>query len=128
MQRTYLLALLTLLAVVTGCGTSHTRYVPASTSARQAVETALKTWQSGTAHGPISDTKPAINVFDARWRDGKKLESFEFVEEVAAQEHPQFKFRLKLANQAEAETTYHVVGIDPLNVFADTDYKKASGQ
>jgi len=99
------------------------RYIPANTTARQALETALKTWQSGTAHGPITSSKPEIHVFEARWRGGKKLESFEIVEQLTGQEHPQFTVKLKLAGQPEETTTYHVVGIDPLNIFGEADYK-----
>lgn len=111
-----------------GCtGGSTDRYIPASANARSALETALKTWQSGEKHAPITSSKPEINVFDARWQAGKKLESFEILEEVAGQTPPQFKVRLKVAGQPEETTTYLVVGIDPLHVFRDADYQKTIG-
>jgi len=117
-----------LVVMALGCGGASTaRYIPASGSARAALQTALTTWQSGTAHGPITSSKPEINVFDARWQAGKKLESFEILEEVTGQEQPHFQVRLKLEGQPEETATYLVVGIDPLHVFRDADYKKATG-
>lgn len=118
---------LSLAMLLLGCGGGTARYVPAAATAREALQTALTTWQSGTAHGPIASSKPEINVFDARWQAGKKLESFEILEEIAGQEHPQFKVRLQLAGQPEETLTYRVVGIDPLNVFRDADYQRATG-
>jgi hypothetical protein len=115
-----------LTTIALGCGGSA-RYVPATATARNALQTALGAWQSGTPHGPITSSKPAINVFDARWQAGKKLESFEIVEELAAQEHPQFKVRLQLEGQPEEMVVYRVVGIDPLNIFRDADYQRATG-
>jgi hypothetical protein len=111
-----------------GCGGNpHDRYEPAASAARQAVDSALSTWKAGTKYGPIKDDSPEINVFDARWQAGKKLESYEILEEVKEQPHPQFKVRIKLAGKPEEINEYLVVGIDPLLVFRDTDYKKASG-
>jgi hypothetical protein len=111
-----------------GCGSGGTaRYIPPQDNARAALQTALATWQSGEKHGPITSSKPEINVFDARWQAGKKLESFEILEAVTAQEHPQFKVRLKLEGQPEETVTYLVVGIDPLHVFRDADYQRATG-
>lgn len=111
-----------------GCGGKSTAdYVPRADAARQAVETVLETWKSGAAYAPITSTKPAINVFEARWQAGKKLERYEIVEEVAGQEHPQLKVRIQLSGQAEETETYRVVGIDPLNVFREADYQRAIG-
>lgn len=122
------LPLFGLLIVLLGCGGDTTqRYVPAAASARSGLETALSTWKSGAAHGTITTSTPAIDVFDARWQSGKKLESYEILEEITGQEHPQFKVRLKLADAPEETTTYRVVGIDPLLVFRDADYQKTTG-
>lgn len=119
---------LSLLCSLSGCsGKSTARYIPTVPSARKALETSLATWKSGTAHGPITSSKPAINVFDARWQAGSELESYEILDEVKGEDHPQFKVRLKLAGQPEETLTYRVVGIDPLLVFRDEDYKKATG-
>jgi len=117
-----------LVLLALGCGgNSAARYIPASGSARAALQTALTTWQSGEKHSPITSSKPEINVFDARWQAGKKLESFEILEEVTGQEQPQFQVRLKLEGEPEETATYLVVGIDPLHIFRDADYKRATG-
>ena len=87
---------------------------------------ALQTWRSGTAYGPIEDSKPVINVFDARWQAGKKLESYEVLEEVKNTDQPEFKVRLKLEGEPEETATYLVIGIDPINVFRDVEYKQSS--
>lgn len=123
--RSHLLVSLVVLMLL-GCG-GNARYVPAKTTAREALQTALSTWQSGTAHGPITSSKPVINVFDARWQAGKKLTSFEIVEEMTGKDHPHFKVRLQLDGQPEETATYLVVGIDPLLVFRDADYERAEG-
>lgn len=127
-RRTVMLICGVAVGMLLGCGGDpHQRYEPAATTARQAIDTALSTWKSGTKYGPIKDGKPEINVFDARWQAGKKLESYEILEEVKDQPHPQFKVRIKLAGKSEEVNEYLVVGIDPLLVFRDSDYKRASG-
>ncbi len=87
---------------------------------------ALQTWQSGVAYGPIKESKPVINVFDARWQAGKKLESYEILEEVKDTRQPEFKVRLKLAGTPEETATYLVIGIDPIQVFRDVEYNQSS--
>jgi hypothetical protein len=112
-----------------GCGSDTTKnYIPTTTVARDALSAALTTWQSGTAHGTIETHKPAINVFDLRWQSGQKLETFEIVEELAGRDHPTFTVKIKLDKVPEEIDTFLVVGIDPLLVFRDTDYLKATGQ
>ena len=96
--------------------------------AREALQTALTTWQSGTAHGTIAGSKPAINVFDLRWQQGQKLVSFDITEELPGQEHPTFNVKMKLDNKPAETNTYLVVGIDPLLIFRDKDYLKTTGQ
>jgi hypothetical protein len=119
---------LTICVLSLGCGSGGiTRYVPTSTTAKKTLETALETWKSGAVHGPITSSKPAINVFDARWQAGEKLDSYEIIEEVKGSEHPQFKVRLQLKGQPEEMLFYRVIGIDPLLVFRDADYKKTIG-
>jgi hypothetical protein len=125
LQHVVLMSLLGL--CLTGCGNSTARYIPSGNTARTALQTALTTWKDGTAHAPIKTGKPEINVFDARWQAGKKLESFEILEEITGQEQPQFKVRLQLKGQPEETITYLVVGIDPLLVFRDADYRRATG-
>ena len=39
---------------------------------------------------------------------------------------PEFKVRLKLEGEPEETATYLVIGIDPINVFRDVEYKQSS--
>ena len=113
---------------VLGCaGKSIESYKPTSESARKAIETALSTWKSGTAHGSITSVKPSVDVFDARWRAGAKLENYEILTEVTGKPEPHFTVKIKLAGKPEETTEYLVVGIDPLLVFRQADYEKATG-
>ena len=66
-------------------------------------------------------------MFDARWQSGSKLERYEIIEEVSGKQHPHFRVNLKLAGKPEETTEYLVVGIDPLLIFREADYRKASG-
>jgi len=116
------------LFLLAGCSgrNSLSRYEPSKQVARNAIDSALKTWKTGVPLGPIAG-KPEINLFDERWQSGKKLESYEILEEVAGSEHPQFKVRLKIAGSKEEVNEYLAVGIDPLLVFREKDYQKATG-
>ena len=117
-----------LLLLCFGCARNTTEgFVPPAKDARQAVETALTKWKSGAKHDTITSSKAKIDVYDARWRDGKKLESYAITEEIKGQPLPQFKVRLKLVSKPEETTTYRVVGIDPLQVWSDDDYKDSFG-
>jgi len=113
---------------LSGCsgGNSPSRYEPSKHLARSAIDSALKTWKSGVPLGPIAG-KPEINMFDQRWQTGKTLESYEILDEVAGSEHPQFKVRLKITGSAEEVNEFLAVGIDPLLVFREKDYRKATG-
>ncbi len=112
-----------------GCGGDPTaKYIPDADAAKTALQTALTTWQSGAPHGPIEASQPVINVFDLRWQEGQKLESFEILEPLSDREQPSFNVKIKLAKQPEQTNVYLVVGIDPLLIFRDVDYQKATGQ
>jgi hypothetical protein len=115
--------------LMAGCGgDSHERFIPAADQARSAVDAALSSWKAGEPHKTLTNHKPPVDLFDARRQAGKKLEEFHIAEEVRGQQHPTFKVKLRLAGEKQdEETTYIVIGIDPLLVFRAEDYKKASG-
>lgn len=122
-----LLCCMTTAPLLWGCGgDSRNRYLPPSQKAREYLEKSLSTWKSGTAHGPIADSKPVINVFDARWQAGKKLESYEIVAEEKYTDQPQFKVRLKVEGEPEETTMYYVLGIDPINVYREAEFLQSS--
>lgn len=130
MTRQMLILLLCALAstpLALGCGgDSRDRYLPTSQTAREILDKSLQKWKSGIPHGPISDAKPVINVFDARWQDGKKLKSYEIVEEEKYTDQPQFRVRLQVEGEPEETTVYYVIGIDPIQVYRETEFLQSS--
>ncbi|MBI5757484.1 MAG: hypothetical protein HZA46_03070 [Planctomycetales bacterium] len=119
---------MSLVVVVCGCGrASQDSFIPPATSARSALETALKAWQSGAAYDTIKSATPAVQPFDARWQSGMKLKSFEILREVPQEGPKKFEVRVELEGAEAVTDVFLVVGKDPLHVFRDQDYQKASG-
>jgi hypothetical protein len=115
---------------LTGCGNGGAtqRYVPETATARGAVEAALTAWKNGEPHQTIKTFETPIDVFDARWRGGKKLESFEIVGEGPADPHPTYRVKLRFTGTGkDEEDTFLVVGIDPILVFRSEDYHRDAG-
>jgi hypothetical protein len=64
-------------------------------------------------------------LVDSRWQSGKKLESFQVTEEIAPNPHRAYKVKVQLNKEPEAsETTYLVIGIDPLLIYRVEDYER----
>ncbi len=123
------IALLSCAAVsLTGCGTGEEKYIPSENTARDALDAALNAWKSGQAHGTVQSFAVPIDTFDARWREGGKLESFEILREEKNDGPRKFIVSMKLAaDKSAAEFTYLVVGNSPLMVFRQEDYNKTIG-
>ena len=127
-HRLFSVASLALALLAIGCGTSDRKYIPSPSTARGALEAALKAWKSGAAHGTVKGFQVPVDTFDARWQAGKKLEQFEVLREEPSDGPKTFVVKLKLADdKEEQEVTYLVLGKDPLLVFRREDYNKASG-
>ncbi len=130
-QHRYQWALMLSLAgifALAGCGGSDSDYLPSTTAARAALEASLNKWKAGDSLATISTGPVPVDTFDARWRDGGKLESFEILREELVEGRPTFNVKTKLANAAEpTEDTFIVVGNNPLLVFRKQDYDKAGG-
>lgn len=114
----------------TGCHKADVKdYVPAEEAARKALSAALDAWKSGKSPDQIGASNPAVNAEDPQWRGGKKLANYEIVG-PAPSEDQNLRFSVKLTLAGEAapkETTYIVVGKDPLWVFSADSYQKTSG-
>jgi hypothetical protein len=123
-----LIALLLAFGLIFGCsGAPEKKYIPSADAARTTLETALEHWKSGAKHGRIDD-KIAIDVFDARWQNGRKLESYEILDEEISEGPKIFVVKMKLdEDKQEKEVKYYIVGKNPLMVFREQDYQKASG-
>jgi len=121
--------LIAILAFSLGCGGApEKKYIPDARTAREALDAALEHWKSGEKHGPVEGFKVTVDVFDARWQAGKKLESYEILNEVPSDGPKIFLVKMKLdEDKEEKEVKYFVVGKDPLLVFREQDYNKASG-
>ena len=118
------------LILLAGCsrqGTRNQDFNPPSDKARKALESALEHWQAGNPPGTVPGTSPKVEVMDSIWKGGQKLTSFEILEEEAGSEPRFFKVRLTLAKGPPQEARYAVMGIDPLWVYREEDYKKLSG-
>jgi hypothetical protein len=117
------------LAWLAGCGGAGTgRYVPASTTARATLETALQAWQAGGKPGLVAAGPPAIQVVDAKWEAGQKLAGYEILREEPGQGPRWFAVKLKLQTPpGEQVVKYAVLGNDPLWVYREEDFQKLSG-
>lgn len=116
--------------VVAGCskGSKVEDFSPHTDNARAALEAALQHWQGGGIPGPVPGTTPATDVVDSRWKSGQKLMAFEVLGEESNGTGPRtFKVRLTVGKGPPSEAKYVIVGIDPLLVYRDEDFKKLSG-
>ncbi len=123
------ICIVAILWMTIGCsGAPEKKYLPASGTARGALDAALKKWKSGEAHAPVTGFSVPIDVFDARWQKGKKLESYEILSEEESDGPKTFIVKMKLdEDKEEKEVKYLIVGKNPLLVFREQDYNKASG-
>jgi hypothetical protein len=112
-----------------GCsGAPDKKYIPAAVTAKGALAAALEKWKSGAAHATVIEFDVPIDIFDARWQNGKKLASYEILHEVDSTGPKTFAVLMKLEDENEPkEVTYLVVGKNPLLIFREQDYQKAAG-
>lgn len=131
MQRIALLFPLVVAAVChAGCAkkTDIKEYVPAEGSARQWLTTALDAWKAGKAPDQIGATGPAVTAQDVQWSQGKKLTAYEIVGPAPSDDqNRRFAVKLTLEGAAPVETTYVVLGKDPIWVFSAESYQRTSG-
>lgn len=113
-----------------GCrGPDVKDYIPPQEAARQALAAALDAWKEGKTPETIGASDPKIEVQDKQWRAGKKLTAYEIIGPTKGPDpNARFEVRLTLAGVAvPQQTVYIVVGKDPLWVFSEESYNKASG-
>lgn len=83
-------------------------------------------WKSGQTLATIPGDVP-VETFDARWRDGQKLSSFDLLSEETVEGRPTFRVRIPLTGGDAVEDTFVVVGSNQLLVFRKQDFDKAGG-
>jgi hypothetical protein len=120
------------LGLVTGCdkgGGGAGKFVPTESNARGALEAALNKWKEGQAQpGEIPLGKVKVQVIDQAWAGGLKLQAYEITGEESADSTGPRVFNVKLkTSKGDQATKYYVVGIDPLWVYGEADYKKLTG-
>ncbi len=104
-------------------------FIPKEDQSRQALTTALTAWKNGEKWEKIPAGESTIEVLDNKWRAGQQLADFQILEADPAGEGPQW-FTVKLVMKkppGQLKVRYVVVGIDPLWVYREEDYKKSSG-
>lgn len=117
-----------LLAVGCNAGAKdYSAYVPASDSARKALQASLDAWKAGRPLGRV-EARPPIDVLDSKWRAGQKLTAYEITKEEPSEGVGPRWFTVKLTTSKGAqEVRYAVVGNDPLWVYSEDEYNKVSG-
>ena len=119
----FVIGLAVLLPCMAGCGKSYQKYIPASDTARQALDTALAAWKDGRKLGRIEAFSPAVEVLDSRWLQGRTLRDYQILGEVHQDGPRCFTVQLLLDGpQQEEKVRYYVAGIEPLWVFRQEDY------
>lgn len=98
---------------------------PEADLARSSLAAALDAWRSGGRPGAIPGTTPPVHAVDAVWQSGRKLESYEIIEESDGEGDRRFGVRLKQAGPAAGETArYVVLGRGPVWVYREEDYQR----
>lgn len=126
-----LVAMLSLMAVLAGCGggqTSVESFHPQADFAEEALTAALTAWQEGETQESLVETlDPPVQFQDDAWNAGSKLKSFEIVESSADANPRKFLVKLMLEGVATPEQiTYVVVGKSPLHILREKEYNRDS--
>jgi hypothetical protein len=116
-----------------GCGGGAKAFVPASASAREALNAALSAWKNGEKPDSLAARTPAVHAVDTHWRNGETLLAYEVVKEEPGEGVQRLTARLTSkvaaakAKETQSEVTYIVVGRDPVWVYRDDDYARLLG-
>jgi hypothetical protein len=118
-----------ILAGFAGCSRSNESYDPSTDKAHDALVATLDYWKSGHERNRIVGRTPFIEVVDSYWDTGVKLNSYDIGGEDTNEDgHRRFTVKLNVEDENPVQTVrYIVVGLNPLWVYREEDYKKAAG-
>jgi hypothetical protein len=109
--------------LLTGCRGDLT--TPPADLARSALERSLGAWQAGGRPGTIEGSEPPIQVVDSTWANGRKLDSFQVLNEEGGTGDRRFDVRLTQRQpDAEIDARYVVLGQGPVWVYRMEDYER----
>lgn len=114
--------------VLCACGRPDRRQLdilPDTDKARAALDTALTAWKKGEKMSAVKGDSVGIQVSDRMWMKGSKLAAFEILQAEDKPGPRWFSVKLTLAGAQPQTVRYAVLGIDPLWVYREEDYKQA---
>ena len=115
------------LALLPGCGSSTSAYIPIAATARADLDAALAAWQKGGKPAELMKSEHPIHFVDSQWEAGQVLESYQILEENPSQSETEKRYGVVLKMKkppAEMRVEYIAVGRSPMWIFRDEDYVK----
>ena len=113
------------LVVIPGCGNTAGPYAVREDLARETLNLALESWQSGQSAASLREREPPVVVQDFDWSAGKRLKEFSVLTEGEALDaNLSVQVRLVLMDEkgsSAAKEVWYLIGTDPaLTVFRDS--------
>jgi hypothetical protein len=121
------LAAALMLALMPGCGSPTSAYVPSAATAREDLDKALDAWQKGRKPAELTTSEHPIYFVDSQWEGGQALESYQILEENPSESETEKRYGAVLKMKkpaAEKRVEYIAVGRSPMWIFRDEDYVK----
>jgi hypothetical protein len=120
-----LLPSLIVLAAFVGCG-GGSAPLPSTSASRQALQASLDAWKAGKPASTLTAQKPSIEAVDFEWKGGKVLTEYVLGEDSPGQGTQTFSATLTLKGEPAVKSVqYMVLGLDPIRIYRDEDFKRA---
>ncbi len=112
------------MVAIVGCGGSAP--LPSTTKAREALQKSLETWKAGKPAESLVGEKPSVEVVDFEWKAGKVLTDFSLGEDTPGEGTQTLSATLTIQGESTPKPVqYMVLGIDPVRIFRDEDFRRA---
>ena len=121
------LSILIALAGLTGpgCG-GGSAPLPSHDAARKALTGSLEAWKAGKPASTLAAEKPSIEAVDFEWKAGKILTDFTLGDESPGQGTQTLGATLTLKGEkAPKAVQYMILGLDPVRIYRDEDFRRA---